>query len=165
MKFGIKHIQSFTEQTINQGEEFKSDLNQAESSVFAEWFYSKGKFSYSLGLRLNRLHFSNVSVTKSYYHFLPKAMVGYRFSDNSFIRYDAEMSQTNPTLMELADTEIRLDSYLAEKGNLLLQPYLNLNNNLYYENRKGLFAFNASLHHHYKHNPIMESKSATVRMF
>lgn len=64
-------------------------------------------------------------------------MVGYRFSDNSFIRYDAEMSQTNPTLMELADTEIRLDSYLAEKGNLLLQPYLNLNNNLYYENRKG----------------------------
>ena len=117
--------------TINQGEEFKSDLNQAESSVFAEWFYSKGKFSYSLGLRLNRLHFSNVSVTKSYYHFLPKAMVGYRFSDNSFIRYDAEMSQTNPTLMELADTEIRLDSYLAEKGNLLLQPYLNLNNNLY----------------------------------
>lgn len=57
LKFGIKHIQSFTEQTINQGEEFKSDLNQAESSVFAEWFYSKGKFSYSLGLRLNRLHF------------------------------------------------------------------------------------------------------------
>lgn len=165
LKFGIKHIQSFTEQTINQGEEFKSDLNQAESSVFAEWFYSKGKFSYSLGLRLNRLHFSNVSVTKSYYHFLPKAMVGYRFSDNSFIRYDAEMSQTNPTLMELADTEIRLDSYLAEKGNLLLQPYLNLNNNLYYENRKGLFAFNASLHHHYKHNPIMESKREHGNVF
>lgn len=92
-------------------------------------------------------------------------MVGYRFSDNSFIRYDAEMSQTNPTLMELADTEIRLDSYLAEKGNLLLQPYLNLNNNLYYENRKGLFAFNASLHHHYKHNPIMESKREHGNVF
>ena len=70
-------------------------------------------------------------------------MVGYRFSDNSFIRYDAEMSQTNPTLMELADTEIRLDSYLAEKWNLLLQPYLNLNNNLYDENRRGLFAINS----------------------
>ena len=75
LKFGIKtYSVRLPEQTINQGEEFKSDLNQAESSVFAEWFYSKGKFSYSLGLRLNRLHFSNVSVTKSYYHFLPKAM-------------------------------------------------------------------------------------------
>lgn len=58
-------------------------------------------------------------------------MLGYRLNENSFIRYDVEMSQTNPTLVELTDTEIRLDPYLAERGNLLLKPYSNLNNNLF----------------------------------
>ena len=157
LKLGAKHIQSFTEQEIHQNGVFKSDLNQTESSVFAEWNHGKDNFSYSLGIRINRVHFSNSSVNKSYYNFLPKVMFGYQLSEKSFIRYDAEMSQTNPTLVELTDTEIRLDPYLAEKGNLSLKPYRNLNNNLFYENKKGLFTFNANLRHHYKHNPIMES--------
>lgn len=84
---------------------------------------------------------------------------------NSFIRYDVEMSQTNPTLVELTDTEIRLDPYLAERGNLLLKPYSNLNNNLFYEHKKGLFTFNANLRHHYKHNPIMESVKEQGNIF
>lgn len=157
LKFGAKHIQSFTKQEIQQNGVFKSDLNQDESSVFSEWHYSKDNFTYSLGLRANRAHFSNTSINKSYYNFLPKAMLGYRLNENSFIRYDMEMSQTNPTLVELTDTEIRLDPYLVEKGNLSLKPYSNLNNNLFYENKRGLFTFNANLRHHYKHNPIMES--------
>ncbi len=63
-------------------------------------------------------------------------MLGYRLNENSFIRYDVEMTQTNPTLAELTNTEIRIDPYLAEKGNLSLKPYNNLNNNLFYENKK-----------------------------
>ena len=92
-------------------------------------------------------------------------MLGYRLNENSFIRYDVEMSQTNPTLVELTDTEIRLDPYLAERGNLLLKPYSNLNNNLFYEHKKGLFTFNANLRHHYKHNPIMESVKEQGNIF
>lgn len=157
LKFGTKHIQSFIKQEIQQNGIFKSDLNQAESFVFTEWNHSKDNFSYSLGLRTNRVHFSNSSIKKSYYSLLPKAMLGYKLNENSFIRYDIEMSQTNPTLIELTDTEIRIDPYLAEKGNLSLKPYRNLNNNIFYENKKGLFTLNATLRHHYKHNPIMES--------
>lgn len=158
LKFGFKQVLSTTKQAIKQTNDFKSDLNQSESSVFAEWIYGKDKLGYSLGLQLNRTHFSNASVTKNYYHALPRAMVGYRFGEHSFIRYDVEMSQTNPTLVELTDTEIRIDPYLAEKGNLLLEPFLNLNHNLYYETKKGLFTLHANLRHHYKHKPIMESK-------
>lgn len=157
LKLGAKHIQSFTQQEVRQNGTFESNLNQAESSVFTEWNHSKDNLSYSLGLRVNRVHLSNSSIDKSYYNLLPKAMFGYRLSENSFIRYDVEMSQTNPTLIELTDTEIRLDPYLAEKGNLSLKPYRNLNNNLFYENKKGLFTLNVNLRHHYKHNPIMES--------
>lgn len=165
LKLGTKHIQSFTDQKIHQNGVFKSDLNQTESSVFAEWHHSKDNFSYSLGIRTNRVHFSNSSINKSYYNFLPKVMFGYRLSEKSFIRYDAEMSQTNPTLVELTDTEIRIDPYLAEKGNLSLKPYRNLNNNLFYESKKGLFTFNANLRHHYKHNPIMESVKEQSNFF
>ena len=157
LKIGAKHIQSFTKQEIQQNGIFKSDLSQAETSVFSEWNHGKDKFSYSLGLKANRIHFTNILINKSYYNFLPKAMLGYRLSENSFIRYDVEMSQSNPTLVELTDTEIRLDPYLAEKGNLSLKPYSNLNNNFFYENKKGLFTFNANLRHHYKHSPIMGS--------
>lgn len=165
LKFGAKHIQSFTKQEVQQNGVFKSDLNQMETSVFSEWNHSKDKFSCSLGLKANRVHFSNISINKSYYNFLPKAMLGYRLNENSFIRYDVEMSQTNPTLVELTDTEIRLDPYLAERGNLLLKPYSNLNNNLFYEHKKGLFTFNANLRHHYKHNPIMESVKEQGNIF
>ena len=157
LRLGAKHIQSFTEQEIQQNGFFKSNLNQAESSLFAEWNHSKNSFSYSLGLRTNRIHFSNASTNKSYYSVLPKAMLGYKLNENSFIRYDVEMSQTNPNLAELTETEIRLDPYLVEQGNLSLKPYRNLNSNLFYENKKGMFTLNACLRHHYKHNPIMLS--------
>lgn len=155
LKFGVKHVQSFTKQEIQQNGVFQSDLKQSESSIFSEWLHSKNNFSYSFGLRINRVHFSNTSTNKSYYNLLPKVMLGYRLNENSFIRYDVEMTQTNPTLAELTNTEIRIDPYLAEKGNLSLKPYNNLNNNLFYENKKGLFTFNANLRHHHKHNPIM----------
>ena len=142
LKFGVKHVQSFTKQEIQQNGVFQSDLKQSESSIFSEWLHSKNNFSYSFGLRINRVHFSNTSTNKSYYNLLPKVMLGYRLNENSFIRYDVEMTQTNPTLAELTNTEIRIDPYLAEKGNLSLKPYNNLNNNLFYENKKGLFTFN-----------------------
>lgn len=145
LKFGVKHVQSFTKQEIQQNGVFQSDLKQSESSIFSEWLHSKNNFSYSFGLRINRVHFSNTSTNKSYYNLLPKVMLGYRLNENSFIRYDVEMTQTNPTLAELTNTEIRIDPYLAEKGNLSLKPYNNLNNNLFYENKKGLFTFNANL--------------------
>ncbi len=157
LRLGAKHIQSFTKQEIQQNGLFKSDLNQTESSLFAEWNHSKNNFSYSLGIRTNRVHFSNASINKSYYNVLPKAMLGYKLNESSFIRYDVEMSQTNPTLAELTDVEIRLDPYLLERGSLSLKPYRNLNNNLFYENKKGLFTLNASLRYHYKHSPIMLS--------
>ncbi len=137
LKFGVKHVQSFTKQEIQQNGVFQSDLKQSESSIFSEWLHSKNNFSYSFGLRINRVHFSNTSTNKSYYNLLPKVMLGYRLNENSFIRYDVEMTQTNPTLAELTNTEIRIDPYLAEKGNLSLKPYNNLNNNRFYENKKG----------------------------
>lgn len=165
LKLGAKHIQSFTKQEIQQNGIFKSDLNQAESSVFAEWNHTEGDFNYSLGLMANRAHSSNSLIKKSYYNLLPKAMLGYRLNKNSFIRYDVEMSQTNPALVELTDMKIRLDPHLAEKGNMALKPYRNLKSNFLYENKKGLFTFNAILRHHYKHNPIMESINERENVF
>ena len=84
LKLGAKHIQSFTQQEVRQNGTFESNLNQAESSVFTEWNHSKDNLSYSLGLRVNRVHLSNSSIDKSYYNLLPKAMFGYRLSENSF---------------------------------------------------------------------------------
>ena len=157
LKLGAKHIQSYTKQVAQQDGVFKSGLNQSESSVFGEWSHSNNHINYSLGLRFNHIHFSSNSIKRGYYNILPKAMFGCRLNESSFIRYDVETSQTNPTLLELTDTEVRINPYLAEKGNLSLKPYLNLNNNLFYENQKGLFTVNMNLRHHYKHQPIMES--------
>lgn len=165
LKFGVKHVQSFTDQVIRQTNILKFDLNQVESSIFSEWSYNKNNLSYNLGLRVNRTYFSNSSISREYYNFLPKAMFGYKFTENSFIRYDIEMSQTNPTLVELSNAEIRLDPYLSEQGNSSLRPYKNLINTIFYENKKGLFTLNVNLHHHYKRNPIMESKRETDKTF
>lgn len=164
-KLGARHFQSFTKQEVRQTTVSKFALKQAESSIFTEWNYSKEPFNYSLGLRVNRIHLSTNSIQKNYYNLLPKAMFGYRLNEHSFIRYDMEMSQANPTLVELTDTEIRLNPYLVEKGNLSLKPYRNLNNNLFYENQQGLFTLNVSLRHHYKYKPIMESIKEQSNIF
>lgn len=157
LKVGAKHIQSFSKQKICQNGVFRSDMNRAETAVFAEWSYSKAGFSCSAGLKVNRAYFSNAAMRKSYHHVLPAWMFGWRLSGNSFIRYDAEISQTNPTLLELTDIEVRLDPYLSESGNASLKPYWNTNNHLCYENKGEVFTFNANLRHHYKRRPIMES--------
>jgi hypothetical protein len=165
LKFGLKHIQSYTEQRFFQESQIQYVLNQSETALFSEWNFQSKQLNYSLGLKLNRVSLSNEAVAKDYIHLLPKAMIGYKFTENSFIRYDMEMSQTNPTLFELTDTEIRIDPYYVEKGNSSLKPYWNLNNALFYENRMGLLTFNLNLSYHYKHNPIMESKSLVGSYF
>lgn len=165
LKAGVKHIQSFTEQTFQQTVDLKSRLRQAESTVFSEWLYNKNSFSYGVGLRLNRVYFSNDLVSKSYYSLLPKVMIGYRWEEASFLRYDMEVSRTNPTLIQLTDIPIRIDAYLMETGNPALKPYVNWNNTIFFEKRKGLATLNLNLRHHYKHNPIMEAKKETGNVF
>ena len=165
LKLGAKYFQSLIKQKIQQHEVFESDQQQAEFSIFTEWSYRKKNITYSIGFRGNRVHFFNNSIKKDYYSFLPKVMLGYRLNENSFIRYSMGLSQTNPSLLELTDTEIWLDPYLVEKGNASLKPYCNLNNNLFYESQKGLFTFNVNLQHHYKHNPIMESVKEQGNIF
>jgi hypothetical protein len=161
IKFGLWHSQFYAKQEYLQTFLSGSRLRQSESSVFSEWYYNKNNLSFSLGARWNLSGLSN----HYYSHVLPKIMLGYRVSENAFLRYDAEVKQSNPSLIQLVDTEIRIDSLTSEKGNPELEPYWNLMNTVYYEGRMGRFTFTMHLRQHHKQHPIMESKSEIERRF
>ncbi len=114
LKFGVKHVQSFYEAGNSAKWSISVQFETIKIYISLEWLHSKNNFSYSFGLRINRVHFSNTSTNKSYYNLLPKVMLGYRLNENSFIRYDVEMTQTNPILSRIDQHGIRIDPYLAE---------------------------------------------------
>lgn len=165
LKVGLQHVQSYTKQRYRLPVSVSSELRQATSFLFSEWQGKRDNWDYSAGLGLSRNYYSTAGVANSYWHLLPKVMIGYKMGDAGVIRYDLELDQTNPTLVELTETEIEIDPWLREKGNARLKPYVNVKNSLFLEVGKGLFTGNLHLRHHYKHNPIMESRREIADYF
>ena len=50
LKFGVKHVQSFTKQEIQQNGVFQSDLKQSESSIFSAQLQISVAYFCSIGL-------------------------------------------------------------------------------------------------------------------
>lgn len=155
LKVGLKQSNSFTRLRYEQPSLFSSRLPQSETFLFADWLYERDKWSYEVALGVNRYHYTSEDITKNFYHFLPKIMIAFRPNPQSLLRYEGEITQTNPTLQELTGTAIRIDSVLYESGNPNLRSYLNIKNSLYYEYNKGKFTGTIALKQHHKQHPVM----------
>ncbi|MCD7899503.1 MAG: TonB-dependent receptor family protein [Bacteroides sp.] len=155
---GIKHTQSFSDNTYTGNTEAITKMKQADTYGYIEIQQKIKKFNYSVGVGGMRSWFRQGDEGYQDYTFRPSVRLTYNFTDNSFIRYRGRIYSSTPSLSDLGETEQLIDSLQIRRGNPHLKPYTTYNNSLTYNIRIGKFSTELYLSHLYLDKPIMEQR-------
>ena len=157
---GLRHTQSFSDNTYRGGREEKTRMGQAETYLYAEFRGRFKKLDYTLGLGVTRSFFRQEVNDGGYryYAFNPRLNLHYKLTDRSFIRLRGSLENTSPSLSNLNAVDLAVDSLQIQRGNPDLTPYLRYKADLTYEYGKGLFYGNLRGAYEYAPNAIMDEK-------
>ena len=157
---GLRHNQSFSDNSYINGHNYKTHMEQMESSVYAEFKGKVKKLDYSLGLTVNRSSYSQRGEDADYerYTVSPRLTLFYALPGESSIRLKSTMGNVTPSLGELSAIDQVIDSLQIQRGNPNLKSYMSYYTELNYEFRKGLFYVNALGAYEYQPDAIMDEK-------
>jgi hypothetical protein len=177
---GIRHIQSYSNNEYRNGNEYKTDMTQGETFLYAELKGKVKKLDYMVGVGVTRSSFSQSdgegnqgdgqgsnridsqgdSRADGYsnYAFNPRLTLQYSLPGQSNIRLRAEVTNMSPSLSELSAVDQTVDSLQIQRGNPSLKPYLNYSAQLTYNYSKSLFNLNVESFFGYRPNPVMDEK-------
>lgn len=153
---GLKHTQSYTNNSYEGNVGANVGLNFAETYGYAEFQFKKNKFNYSLGLGVMRNYNSQGENHNEKYIFRPNVRVSYNINDNAYIRYNGYISGYSPSLSDLNNVEQDIDSLQIRKGNPNLQTVWYYTHTLTGGYNKGIFGAEFFMRYSYDHKPIME---------
>ena len=156
---GLRHNQSFSDNSYINGHNYKTHMEQMESSVYAEFKGKVKKLDYSLGVTVNRSSYSQRGEDADYerYTVSPRLTLFYALPGESSIRLKSTMGNVTPSLGELSAIDQVIDSR-KYSGNPNLKSYMSYYTELNYEFRKGLFYVNALGAYEYQPDAIMDEK-------
>ena len=156
---GLKHTQSYTQNTYMGNAETNVNLNFAETYGYAEYQLRKNKFNYTFGLGVMRSYNSQGENKNKKYVFRPTLRIMYNINDNAYIRYNGYISGYSPSLSDLNNVEQDIDSLQIRRGNPNLQTVWYYTNTLNAGFNKGIFGAELFIRYNYDHKPIMEQIS------
>ena len=154
---GIKHTQSYTDNTYTGSTNAESTMKQAETYLYAEFKGKVKRFNYSLGIGGTRSWMSAQGNGYQDYTLRPTISLKYNLTDKSSIKYTANLYSSSPSLSDLENVEQIVDSMQIRRGNSQLKPYMVYAHSLNYEMSKGIFNGGVYVGHRYSDKPIMES--------
>ncbi|MDR1259412.1 MAG: outer membrane beta-barrel protein [Tannerellaceae bacterium] len=155
---GLRHNQSFSDNTYTNELRYDTKMDQGESSAYAEFKGKAGKLDYTLGMSAMRAYFSQAGDDYDYYTLNPRIVIHYTLPGRSFIRLRSEMSRMAPSLSNLSDVSMTIDSLQIQRGNPALKPFLRSFSELTYEFQKGIFYSNLTGIYEYRPDAIMDEK-------
>lgn len=153
---GLKHTQSYTNNTYSGYVATDINLKFAETYGYAEYQFRKGKFNYTFGLGVMRTYNSQGKNSNKKYIPRPTLRVSYNINDNAYIRYNGLISGYSPSLSDLNNVEQKIDSLQIRRGNPNLETVTYYVNTLNAGYNKGIFGIELYMRHSYDHKPIME---------
>lgn len=153
---GLKHTQSYTQNTYTGNVAADINLNFAETYGYAEYQWRKSKFNYTLGLGVMRMYNSQVDNSNEKYIFRPNIRVVYNINDNASIRYNGFMSGYSPSLSDLNNVVQDIDSLQIRRGNPNLKTVWFYTHTLNAGYNKGIFGVDFFMRYSYDHKPVME---------
>ncbi|MFT4222820.1 outer membrane beta-barrel protein [Dysgonomonas sp.] len=153
---GLKHTQSYTNNTYSGNVETDISLKFAETYGYAEYQFKKNKFSYTFGLGLMRTYNSQDEKSNKKYILRPNVRISYNINDNAYIRYNGLISGYSPSLSDLNNVEQEIDSLQIRRGNPNLKTVMYYVSTLNAGYNKGIFGIEFYMRHSYDHKPIME---------
>ncbi len=157
---GVRHTQSFTDNEYINGINYKTEMDQALTYAYGEFRGKIQKLDYTIGVGVTRSWFKQKGEAESYedYTFNPRIVLHYNLPGKSFIRLNASINNSNPSLSNLSAIEQTIDSLQIQRGNPNLKPYNSYSIGLTYEYQKGLFYGNLWGHYEYQPKAIMDEK-------
>ena len=157
---GIKHLQAYSNNDYRNGHDYTTKMTQAETYLYAEFKGRVKKFDYTLGVGASRYwyHQEGEGDAYQYYTFRPRVTAQYTLPGQSFIRLNAQINNSSPSLSNLSAVEQTVDSLQIQRGNPNLTPYMKYSLGLTYELQKGLFYGNFWGYYEYAPDAIMDEK-------
>lgn len=153
---GLKHTQSYTQNTYIGNVAADINLNFAETYGYAEYQWRKSKFNYTLGLGVMRMYNSQGDNSNEKYIFRPTVRIAYNINDNASIRYNGFMSGYSPSLSDLNNVVQDIDSLQIRRGNPNLKTVWFHTHTLNAGYNKGIFGVDFFMRYNYDHKPVME---------
>ena len=153
---GLRHSQSYTENTYAGNVSSLVGLTVSQTYGYAEYQFLKNKFNYSLGLGAMRTFNSQDENSMEKYIFRPSLRIIYNVNNNAYIRYNGYISGYPPSLSDLNNVRQNIDALQIQQGNPNLQTVWYVTNSLNAGYNKGIFGTEFFARYSYDHKPIME---------
>lgn len=154
---GVRHYQMRTQNEYTGSNPITSEMDQSQSSAFAEIQGKIYQFSYAGSLGMTRAWFKEGAEDHTYYTFTPTVRLSYNLKKAGFLRYRFNISPSIPSLGSLTDVEQAIDTLQIVRGNPLLKTFQKFSNSLTYSYSLKKWSINVNIRHDYEDSPIMES--------
>jgi hypothetical protein len=157
---GLRHTQSYSDNTYKNGLEHNTEMQQGETYLYGEWKGRVKKLDYTLGAGVTRSSFRQETEGVDYntYTFNPRMALYLPLPEDMSLRLTGNIRNNTPSLSHLSAVEMAIDSLQIQRGNPNLKPHPVYRSELTWEWRKGIFQ--AMLKGTYENKPsaIMEEK-------
>ncbi|MDR1644834.1 MAG: carboxypeptidase-like regulatory domain-containing protein [Tannerellaceae bacterium] len=156
---GIRHMQAFSNNTYVDDLSYTTKMNQGETYFYGEFKGKAGKLDYTVGMGLTRSAFRQEGDENyDYYAFNPRLNLYYTLPERSSLRLKMEMNNSSPSLSNLSNVSLVIDSLQVQRGNPSLKPFLDSYAELTYERQQGIVYGNVTGTYVYQHKAIMDEK-------
>jgi hypothetical protein len=157
---GLRHTQAYTDNTYKNEYDYRTEMQQGETFLYAEWKGKAQKLDYTLGAGVTRSSFVQEAGGTDYdtWTFNPRLALFLPLPGNTSLRLTGDIHNNTPSLSNLSAVEQSIDSIQVQRGNPGLRPHPIYRTELTWEWQKGIL--HASLKGIYEHRPsaIMEEK-------
>jgi hypothetical protein len=132
LNIGLKHLQKWTNNDYLIDALTKSSMQQSETYLYSEYTSNIGRLNYTIGIGGKRSGYTqNDGIGEySYYNVQPTFNLFYRIKDKGSFRYRLNIYNDTPTLAQLTDVDVIIDSLQIRRGNPALKPGMSYNNNI-----------------------------------
>lgn len=156
LEVGIRNMfaESNQDVLVNEGEVLSSNTNDIYGYLSANGKLKKISYSFSLGINNSKFNSRELAKNYSFFYLRPLIKMQYQITDKSEISLAYKLNTKNPSLGELTNNPVQLDSLFAYGGNSNLIPFKIHSNMLSYVYQSKLFYLNSDLTLNYAKDPI-----------
>ncbi len=157
LSVGIRYNQSRTENEYAGNILSNVNLNYSESYLFAEYTYSKNKFSLNAGLSGKYTYYKQGGEDYKKLNPQPRLVLQYSLMKNMALRYRLNIASSSPSLSDLNNVEQEIDIWQIRRGNPFLKNSTNYSQSLMYSYNNKYIGVELTGTYTYLDNPISET--------
>jgi len=159
LNIGLRYFQKWTNNDYLMDKLSNSSMQQSETYIYSEYTGNIRNLNYTIGIGGKRSYYlQNNNIGKySYYNVQPTLNLLYRIMEKGSFRYRLNIYNDVPTLAQLTDVDVLIDSLQIRRGNPALKPGMTYNNTVLTDYNFNNLYLSLQAMHWYSSNFIQEN--------